>query len=339
LGKAKFPSAFQGQGYAGLQFGMNGRLAAMGVIVFGSVNMDLVARTPRLPAPGETLIGYSFNEVPGGKGANQAVATARLGIPTQLVGRVGGDQFGAALRTGLIASGVGCEALLTDSTTHSGVAVIAVDDSSENNIIIVPGANGQVGSADVERLQELLKDRANRTEPTVLLLQLEVPLPAVVAAAQVAKQAGATVILDPAPAQAELPAELYPLIDITTPNQVETGQLVGFPVEDLASAQRAAQVLQQRGVGTVIIKLGKQGALCVSPNQTFEIPVFPVQAVDTVAAGDAFNGGLAAGLAVGLSLQQACRQAAAVAALSVTRSGAQPSLPSGSELEAFLAAQ
>ncbi len=309
----------------------------MGVIVFGSVNMDLVARASRLPVPGETLIGHSFDTVPGGKGANQAVAAARLGIATQMVGRIGGDQFGEALRAGLVASGVGCDALLTDSTTHSGVAVIAVDDSSENNIIIVPGANGQVGTADVERLQKLLAD--STAAATVLLLQLEVPLAAVVAAAQVAKQAGATVILDPAPAQTELPAELYPLLDFVTPNQVETGQLVGFPVHDLASAQRAAQVLQQRGVGTVITKLGKLGALCVSASQTFEIPVFPVKAVDTVAAGDAFNGGLAAGLAAGMSLQQACGQAAAVAALSVTKPGAQPSLPTRSELEAFLASQ
>ncbi|MFM7425484.1 MAG: ribokinase [Elainella sp.] len=311
----------------------------MGVIVFGSVNLDLVARAPRLPVPGETLIGHSFDRVPGGKGANQAVAAARLGIATQMVGRVGGDQFGEALRAGLVASGVGCDALLTDATVHSGVAVIAVDDSSENTIIIVPGANGQVGAADVERLQSLLADPSTQTGPTILLLQLEVPLPAVVAAARTAKQAGATVILDPAPAQTELPAELYPLIDITTPNQVETGQLVGFPVTDLASAQRAAEVLQQRGVGTVITKLGRRGAFCVSPEATFEIPVFPVKAVDTVAAGDAFNGGLAAGLAAGLSLQQACHQAAAVAALSVTKAGAQPSLPTRAELEAFLAAQ
>lgn len=311
----------------------------MGVIVFGSVNLDLVARTPRLPAPGETLIGHSFDQVPGGKGANQAVAAARLGIPTQMVGRVGADQFGEALRAGLVASGVGCEALLTDPTTHSGVAVIAVDDSSENSIIIVPGANGQVGDADVERLQQRLSRASAQLGPTVLLLQLEVPLAAVVAAARVAKQAGATVILDPAPAQAELPAELYPLIDITTPNQIETAQLVGFAVEDLASARRAAEVLQQRGVGTVIVKLGRRGALCLSPEAAFEIPVFPIQAVDTVAAGDAFNGGLAAGLAAGLSLEQACHQAAAVAALSVTKAGAQPSLPTRSELAAFLAAQ
>lgn len=308
----------------------------MSVIVFGSINMDLVARTPRIPAPGETLMGHSFETVPGGKGANQAVAVARLGIPTQMVGRVGGDRFGEELLAGLQSSGVGVEQVLVDQSTHSGVAVITVDDSSENNIVIVSGANGNVDQSDVARLQKLL---LASPAPKVLLLQLEVPLPAMVAAAQVAKQAGLTVILDPAPARSDLPADLYPLIDIITPNQVETGQLAGFPVTDLATAGQAAAALQQRGVGTVITKLGKQGALCMTASETFEIPVFPVKAVDTVAAGDAFNGGLAAGLAAGLPLRQATRQAAAVAALSVTKAGAQPSLPTRAELDAFLAAR
>lgn len=305
----------------------------MSVVVFGSINMDLVARTPRLPAPGETIVGHSFETVAGGKGANQAVAVARLGIPTEMVGRVGGDAFGAELLSGLTASGVGCGAVLVDATTYSGVALIAVDDASENNIIVVPGANGQVGEPDIERLKLLLG------QAKVLLLQLEVPLAAVVAAARAAKQAGVTVILDPAPAQAHLPAELYPLIDITTPNQVETGQLVGFDVNDLETAKRAAAVLHQRGVGTVITKLGKQGAICIGQGESFEIPAFPVTAIDTVAAGDCFNGALAAGLAIGMSLGEATRQASAAAALSVTKAGAQPSLPTGAELAAFLAGQ
>jgi ribokinase len=314
----------------------------MSVIVFGSMNMDLVARTPRIPAPGETLTGHSFETVPGGKGANQAVAVARLGVATRMVGRVGGDRFGEELLAGLQSSGVGVESVLVDPTTHSGVAVITVDDASENNIVIVPGANGRVDQADIERLQSLLSPASPQPttlQPTVLLLQLEVPLSAVVGAAQAAKQAGLTVILDPAPARSDLPDDLYPLIDIITPNQVETGQLAGFPVTDLATAKQAAAVLHQRGVGTVITKLGKQGAWCLTHTESFEIPVFPVKAVDTVAAGDAFNGGLAAGLAAGFSLRQATRQAAAVAALSVTKAGAQPSLPTRAELDAFLAAQ
>lgn len=302
----------------------------MSVIVFGSINMDLVARTPRLPTPGETLMGHRFESIPGGKGANQAVAAARLGIPTQLVGRVGNDSFGQELLKGLRASHVGCDRILIDDSIHSGVAMIAVDDASENHIIVIPGANGQIGQADVARVQAILPGAI------VLLLQLEIPLAAVVAAAQAAKQAGVQVILDPAPAQANLPDALYPFIDIITPNQVEASQLVGFPITDWASAEKAAIVLHQRGVQTSIIKLGSTGALCLTATETFQIPVFPVKPVDTVAAGDAFNGALAAGLATGLSLRDAATQAAAVAALSVTKPGAQPSLPTRAQLDEFL---
>jgi ribokinase len=302
----------------------------MTVIVFGSINMDLVTRVPRLPMPGETLTGYTFTTVAGGKGANQAVAAARLGVPTEMIGRVGGDSFGQALLQGLQASGVGCDRVQVDETTHSGVAVIAVDDASENNIIVIPGANGQVDESDVERLQERL------SQAQVLLLQLEVPIPMVVAAARAARQAGVRVILDPAPARSDLPAELYPLVDIITPNQVETSQLVGASVTDLATAAQAAEVLRQRGANTVITKLGQQGALCLTAGETFSVPAFPVEAIDTVAAGDAFNGGLAAALATGMRLRDAVAQATAVAALSVTKAGAQPSLPTRSELDAFL---
>ncbi|WAL58128.1 ribokinase [Thermocoleostomius sinensis] len=302
----------------------------MSVVVFGSINMDLVVRAPRLPAPGETLMGHSFETVPGGKGANQAVAVARLGIATEMIGRVGHDAFGQTLLQGLQASGVGCNRVLIDQTTHSGVAVISVDDSSENTIIIVPGANGQIDEVDINRLLPVL------SQAKVLMLQLEVPLAAVTAAAKAAKAAGVTVLLDPAPARADLPDELYGYVDLITPNQVETSQLVNFPVTDLAAAEKAAAVLHQRGVETVITKLGKRGALCLSREETFEIPVFPVNAVDTVAAGDAFNGGLAAGLAAGMSLKQAATQAAAVAALSVTKAGAQPSLPTKEDLTVFL---
>jgi len=300
--------------------------------VFGSINMDLVVRTPRIPAAGETIVGHSFETLSGGKGANQAVAAARLGLPTEMVGRVGSDPFGKTLLTELSASGVGCGGVWIDSMTQSGIALIAVDDASENNIIIVPGANAQIGESDVNRLEALLP------QAKLLLLQLEVPLSAVLAAAKAAKQVGVMVILDPAPARSDLPAELYPLIDIITPNQVEAGQLVGFDVHDIETAKQAAAVLHQRGVRIVIAKLGKQGALCMSPDETFEIEAFSVNAIDTVAAGDCFNGGLAAGLAAGMTLRQATRQAAAAAALSVTKAGAQSSLPTRAELDAFLTA-
>jgi len=302
----------------------------MSVIIFGSINMDLVARTPRLPVPGETLSGYSFETIPGGKGANQAVAVARLGVPTQMVGRVGGDGFGRELLDSLRSSGVNCDRVFIDPATASGVAMIAVDAQSENHIIIVPGANGRVDETDIDRLQTVLP------AARLLLLQLEVPLSIVVAAAQAAKRAGVMVVLDPAPAQTQLPEELYPLIDILTPNQVEAGQLVGFALDDRESILTAATTLHQRGVKTVLIKLGKQGAFCLGAEGSFAVPAFAVEAIDTVAAGDAFNGGLAAGLASGLPLDQAAIWAAATAALSVTKSGAQPSMPSKFELDEFL---
>lgn len=301
----------------------------MTVIVFGSINMDLVATVPRLPIAGETLTGSSFATLAGGKGANQAVAIARLGATVQFMGRVGADQFGDRLRQELAENGVDC-AVAIDPATSSGIAMIAVDDRAENHIILVPGANGRVDDTDVDRLVPLL------AHAQLLLLQLEIPLAAVVAAAMAAHQAGVKVMLDPAPAQPDLPKELYPLLDILTPNQVEAAQLVGFAVEDFDSATQAAIELRRRGVKTVIVKLGAQGAVCVSETGVAIVPPVPVRAIDTVAAGDAFNGGLAAALADGLALPQALTWASATAALSVTQAGAQASLPTRQALKDFL---
>lgn len=302
----------------------------MSVLVFGSLNLDLVARTPRLPMPGETLTGYSFDTIPGGKGANQAVAAARLGVATRMIGRVGGDRFGQTLLQSLQSDGVNCDGVAIDDSIHSGVALITVDDASENQIIVIPGANGQVGEVEVGRLRSVLADAK------VLLLQLEVPLAAIVGAAEAAKQAGVTVILDPAPARSDLPNELYRAIDILTPNEVEASQLVEFAIDTEAEVMRAGEILHRRGVQTVVIKRGKRGAWVQTAEEAYAIEAFPVEAVDTVAAGDAFNGGLAAGLANNLSLKAALRQAAAVAALSVTQAGAQPSMPVREVVEGFL---
>jgi ribokinase len=200
----------------------------------------------------------------------------------------------------------------------------------ENNIIIVAGANGCVNQQDVERLTDLLPGAA------ALLLQFEIPLPAVLAAAQAARQAGVLVILDPAPAKENIPPELYPLIDIITPNEIEASQLVGFPVEGQEAAAKASAELRQRGVGTVIVKLGAQGVFCAAGAETFFVPAFSVRAVDTVAAGDAFNGGLAAALADGRSLRDAVVWGAAAGAISATKAGAQPSLPDRKTFDAFL---
>ncbi|MBE9004338.1 ribokinase [Fortiea sp. LEGE XX443] len=302
----------------------------MSIIVFGSINIDLVATAPRLPVVGETLLGENFFKVPGGKGANQAVALARLGIPTQMVGRVGGQSFGAELVNHLQTAGVQTDNILIDETVNSGVAVIIIDDAGENQIVVIPGANGQVNQEDIERVSRLL--------PTAkaLLLQLEIPLMAVVAAAKAGRNANITVILDPAPAQSNLPAELYPLVDIITPNEVEAGQLVGFTVDSKESAATAAAVLLQKGVKSAIVKLGAKGVVCATSEETFFVPAFAVDVVDTVAAGDAFNGALVAALHNGLSLHQAVVWGAAAGALAATKLGAQTSLPDKFTFDAFL---
>ncbi|MCS6880108.1 MAG: ribokinase [Oscillochloridaceae bacterium] len=300
----------------------------MTIVVFGSINMDLVARAPRLPTTGETVPGHTFFTAPGGKGANQAVACARLGAPTRMVGRVGDDALGAELRAGLRAAGVDERDVLT-TPGPSGVALIAVDDAGRNTIIVVPGANGAIGPADVTRLETaLIGARA-------LLLQLEIPLEAVVAAANAARRAGVPVILDPAPAR-ELPAELYRLADIITPNESEAATLVGFDLSDEAARIAAARALHARTGGAVALKLGEHGALLFASDQFLRLPALPVRAVDTVAAGDAFNAGLAAALVEGQPLAAAVRWAVAAGAVAVTRPGAQAAMPSRAEVLAML---
>ena len=301
----------------------------MAVVVFGSINMDLVVRTPRLPTPGETLTGHTFFTAPGGKGANQAVACARLGAPTRMVGRVGDDLFGEQLRASLRSFGVQDDGVLT-TPGPSGVALIAVDDLAENTIVIVPGANGSVSIADIPRLEAVL-DGAR-----ILLVQLEVPIETVVAAARAAHTRGVTVILDPAPAL-PLPDELYALADIITPNEHEAATLTGIAVRDDQGAIAAARALIARGARRVAIKLGARGALTADTEGEQFWSSFTVTPVDTVAAGDAFNGGLAVALSEGRSFDEAIRWGLAAGALSVTRHGAQPSMPERNEVLTLLA--
>lgn len=297
--------------------------------MFGSINRDLVTRTHRLPKPGETLAGISFVTASGGKGANQAVAAAKLGMTTWMIGRVGGDSFGQELLESLQQFGVKCDRIFIDETTTSGIATIAVEDTGENTIVIVPGANDRVNESDCDRLTDLLPEAA------ALLLQLEIPLPAVVAAAKKAQNAGVPVILDPAPAR-ELPPELYSLIDIITPNETELSLLTGIAVRDVETATEAITQLQRRGVKTAIAKLGGKGVLCAREKDQFFVPAFEVEAVDTVAAGDAFNGALAVAIAQGLPLPEALKWGAAAGALTVTKPGAQSALPSRLTFEEFL---
>ncbi|MGD2182407.1 ribokinase [Lusitaniella coriacea] len=303
----------------------------MSILVFGSLNMDFVAQVPRMPVPGESVLGHNFVMAAGGKGANQAVAAARLGTKTAMVGRVGRDRAGEDLLAQLHAGGVNTEGIFIDEETHSGVALIAVDDRGENQIIVVPGTNGRVNREDVARLTALLTP-----ETSALLLQLEIPLSAVQAAAQTARERGITVILDPAPAPQDFPAKLYPLIDVITPNEVEATQLVGFPVEDRATATQAAQTLVERGVSTAIVKLGDRGLVCTTSTDCYFISPYSVRAIDSVAAGDAFNGGFASARDRGLSLPEALKWGAACGALTTTQSGAQPALPHREAVERLL---
>ncbi|MEZ2240323.1 ribokinase [Microcoleus sp.] len=302
----------------------------MSIIVFGSINIDLVAKTPRLPLPGETIIGSNFLTAGGGKGANQAVAAARLGVSTHMIGRVGNDNFGEELLTNLQSYGLNIDNISIDKNSHSGVAIIAVDDGGQNNIIVIPGANNHLGDADIERLQKLLPGA------TSLLLQLEIPLEVVHMAALIAGEAGVRVILDPAPARSDLPLELYPLIDTIAPNEVEASQLVGFAVHDTETAIKAAKKLQERGVKNAIVKLGDRGVVAVTADRTLFVPAFAVEAIDTVGAGDAFNGGLAAALDAGLSLEEAVVWGAAAGALCVTKMGAQVAMCDRATFDAFL---
>ncbi|MEY3868631.1 MAG: ribokinase [Microcoleaceae cyanobacterium] len=302
----------------------------MSIIVFGSINIDLVAQTPRLPLPGETLMGNNFFSAPGGKGANQAVAASRLGVNTYLMGRVGNDNFGQELLANLAQNNVNTDGVFVDQNTHSGVATIAVETSGQNHIIVIPGANGNIDVSDVERVKDLLP-RAN-----LLLLQLEIPLSRVIDSAKFAQKLGVKVILDPAPVIDHLPADFYPLIDIITPNEIEASQLVGCAVHDEETATYAALELCRRGVKIALVKLGDRGVIYARENESFFLPAFRVHTVDTVACGDAFNGGLAAALDQGLSLKEAMIWGAVAGALCATKSGAQSAMPDRVSFDHFL---
>ncbi|EAZ93170.1 ribokinase [Crocosphaera chwakensis] len=293
----------------------------MSIVVFGSINMDMIAQTPCFPQPGETITGTHFITLPGGKGANQAVATAKLGRSTYFVGRVGGDSLGRDLLKRLETFDINTQGVLIDKNTSSGVAMITVETSGENSIIVISGANGNINESDVIRLEKIL------LKASLLLLQLEIPLKAVEIAAIEAKKLGVTVMLDPAPAPEKLPDSLYPLIDIITPNQTEAAKLVGFPLSDTETIKKAAEQLLQKGVKIVIIKLGQKGAFYATENEEGFVAPTVVETIDTVGAGDGFNGGVAAALDRGLSLKEALKWGSVVGALTTTQEGAQTALP------------
>ncbi|MHC8411973.1 ribokinase [Pseudomonas sp. Hz4] len=300
------------------------------VVVIGSLNMDLVTRAPRLPRGGETLIGESFATVSGGKGANQAVAAARLGAQVSMVGCVGSDAYGEELRGALFAEQIDCHAVSTVDDS-SGVALIVVDDNSQNAIVIVAGANGALTPAVIDRFDAVLQ------AADVIICQLEVPDATVGHALKRGRELGKTVILNPAPASRPLPADWYASIDYLIPNESEASALSGLPVDSLATAETAAARLITMGAGKVIITLGAQGSLFANGKSFEHFPAPKVKAVDTTAAGDTFVGGFAAALAVGKSEAEAIRFGQVAAALSVTRAGAQPSIPTLSDVQAFKA--
>ncbi len=301
----------------------------LGIVIIGSLNMDMVVRTNRAPDAGETLFGEDFTLSPGGKGANQAAAAARLGAEVTMIGRVGKDAFGSELLEVMRQEQVHTGYIGQSETLGTGIASIVVDGEGENRIIVVPGANIEMRPADIAALEPVI------SQAEMLVMQLETDLPMCAHAAAIAARQGIPVILNPAPARA-LEDEFLQHVTYLTPNETEAGILAGMAVNSIDDAEQAARILLQKGVRNVIVTLGPKGALIVNHAGSLHIPGFPVQAVDTVAAGDSFNGALAWQLTKGKTLDEAVRFANAVGALAVGKQGAIPSLPYLAEVEQFL---
>lgn len=303
----------------------------MTIAVFGSINVDITAYSDRLPRAGETLHGSRYITGLGGKGANQAASAAKLGAETHFIGRLGKDHFGSSALGLLQAFGVHAGHLKSDAANATGIAIINVDARGENFITVIAGANFAVDASDVEAARPLL------SRISVLLLQLEVPWEAMMRAARHAKDHGATVILDPAPAGTHTSSMDLSLIDIITPNEIEAEILTGIRPKDASAAAEAARILHARGPSTVILKLGERGAYVSAEGRAMMLDAFRVDTIDTVAAGDCFNGGLGFALSKSMPLFEAARFACACGALSTTRYGAAAASPTLSEVTALLA--
>ncbi len=298
------------------------------IVVLGSSNTDLVIRSPRMPLPGETVLGGDFMMASGGKGANQAVAIARLGSPVTFIAKVGCDMFGDRAIEQYAAEGIDTSTILRDAGAPSGVALITVDDAGENCIVVAGGANNELTVADVDSM----RDRIAGAD--YLLMQLEIPMPVIEHAAAIAFDAGVKVVLNPAPA-AKLSDSLLAKCYMLTPNETECGIITGMPVEDERQAEAAAGMLINKGVRNVIVTLGGKGSLYVSATEREMIPAYRVKAVDTTAAGDTYNGALCVALSEGKTVIEAAEFATKASAISVTRAGAQPSLPARDEVDGF----
>ena len=294
--------------------------------------MDLVSFSPRFPQPGETVVGSRFITYAGGKGANQAVAAAKMGAISMMVGKVGGDIFGPQLIAGLSAAGVDISGITTISDVSSGIAVIGIDETAQNCITQILGANDTCGPEQASTVKQELPGAAG------LLLQLETSISLSVEVAEKASSLGVRIILDPGPVR-PVPDKLLTLCDVITPNETEAQALVGFPVTNPESAAEAASVLLKRGMGAVVIKLGSQGAYFLDNTNKGLVPPFRVDPVDSVAAGDAFNGALAVSLAENKTLEEGVIIACAAGGLAVTRTGAQDSMPERISVEDLIRSQ
>lgn len=299
------------------------------IVIIGSANTDLCVRTPKIPRPGETVMGDDFRIVSGGKGANQAVAVARLGGSADFVARLGKDMFGDRLLANYWADGLSTDYISRDEESPSGVALISVDEKGENSIVVAPEANGRLSVFDIDSAMPAISEAA------YVLIQLEIPLTTVEYAIRKASAAGAKVILNPAPA-AILPADVYQHIYLITPNETEASLLSGLKVDNVADAAVAAERLMQLGVENVIVTCGSKGSLVCTDTGCDLIKARKVVAVDTTAAGDVYNGALTVALAEGKSLIESAHFATCAAAISVTRFGAQDSVPTRAEVDAML---
>lgn len=301
----------------------------MKLVVVGSSNTDMIIKVPRIPKPGETILGGKFSKAAGGKGANQAVAAARSGGDVTFVARVGQDMFGDNAIQGFEENNIVTDHVFRDPEAPSGVAEIFVSEDGENSIAVAPGANSNLSPEDIDNSEDAINSA------DILLMQLEIPLETVQAAADLAHEKNATIILNPAPAT-DLPDELLEKITILTPNESEAELLTGVKVVDKDSAEKAAKKLQSMGVQKVIITMGKFGAYVLSDGFAGIVSGYQVDAVDTTAAGDVFNGALSVAIAENKSLKDAVKFANAAAALSVQKLGAQPSAPGRAEVDKFI---
>ena len=294
-------------------------MSKKGILVIGSSNTDMTVKTKELPRPGETVLGGVFTMGAGGKGANQAVAAQRLGGNVKFICKVGKDIFGDNSIAQYKKEGLDVSGILR-SDQPSGVALISVDQHAENCIVVASGANGDLTEADIDSCEKELK------ECGILLLQLETPIPSVLKAARIAHEAGATVVLNPAPA-CPLPEEIFKYIDLFIPNETELSSFCGIPVTDIASAEKAAAAMQEKGVGKLIVTMGSKGALILENGPAVFVPAKKVKAIDTTAAGDTFCGALCVAVSEGKTLKEAAEFACAAAALTVQKMGAQNSIP------------